>query len=581
MTYSQFLRRALLLSIALVLCIAAKAPAGSATWNLDPASGNWNTATNWTPATVPNGPSDITTFDISNTTSIALSANVEVNGIVYNPGASAFTTSVPYSQVLTVSGSGITNNSGVRQNFSVGTNPAEIIFTNSATCGTQTSFTTAGGVSNLTGGGHVIFFDDSTALNSTLVNNGGTVSGAFGGSVIFTDNTNAGNVVITNNSRETLAAPGGGDIDSSGLATADQAKITNLTNGEPIASGGRTEFLDLSNAAESIITNEGATVTGEMGGITSFKNDSSAANATIICNGGQIAGAGGGIVRFEGFAQVSSATLVANGGVNGGQGGTIQLFTGWVGGAPRIEVFGNGLLQLNAGLTRLIGSLEGDGRVELRINAGLEVGANGLSTTFSGSIQGPGGLLKIGSGSLTLSGRNAYDLPTTVEGGTLIVNGTTGSANSDVVVEAGTLGGSGIIPGRLFVGNGSTPVGYLAPAAGADKQSVLTVEQVLSFKSDGIYIYTFKAKGARARADLVVANGVTFLGAPTIDLQGTVQGTLAMGLVLTVISNTSANAITGEFGNLPDGAIATIGGNNFQADYQGGDGNDLTLTVVP
>jgi len=31
---------------------------------------------------------------------------------------------------------------------------------------------------------------------------------------------------------------------------------------------------------------------------------------------------------------------------------------------------------------------------------------------------------------------------------------------------------------------------------------------------------------------------------------------------------------------LPDGGIITIGANNFQANYEGGDGNDLTLTVV-
>jgi len=56
---------------------------------------------------------------------------------------------------------------------------------------------------------------------------------------------------------------------------------------------------------------------------------------------------------------------------------------------------------------------------------------------------------------------------------------------------------------------------------------------------------------------------------------------LETGLVLTLISNTSANPISGTFSNLPDGAIVTINGNNFQADYQGGDGHDLTLTVVP
>jgi len=53
------------------------------------------------------------------------------------------------------------------------------------------------------------------------------------------------------------------------------------------------------------------------------------------------------------------------------------------------------------------------------------------------------------------------------------------------------------------------------------------------------------------------------------------------GTVLPVISNTSANPISGAFSNLPDGGIVVVNGNNLQADYQGGDGNDLTLTVVP
>jgi hypothetical protein len=53
------------------------------------------------------------------------------------------------------------------------------------------------------------------------------------------------------------------------------------------------------------------------------------------------------------------------------------------------------------------------------------------------------------------------------------------------------------------------------------------------------------------------------------------------GTVLTVISNTSADPISGTFANLPDGGIVTVNGNNLQASYSGGDGNDLTLTVVP
>jgi fibronectin-binding autotransporter adhesin len=54
-----------------------------------------------------------------------------------------------------------------------------------------------------------------------------------------------------------------------------------------------------------------------------------------------------------------------------------------------------------------------------------------------------------------------------------------------------------------------------------------------------------------------------------------------LGAVFTVIQNTSTDAIAGTFSNLPDGSMITVGSNTFQADYEGGDGNDLTLTVVP
>ena len=50
------------LLITLSLTVVTHAYAGSATWNLNPTSSDWNTATNWTPATVPNGPTDVATF---------------------------------------------------------------------------------------------------------------------------------------------------------------------------------------------------------------------------------------------------------------------------------------------------------------------------------------------------------------------------------------------------------------------------------------------------------------------------------------------------------------------------------------
>jgi hypothetical protein len=148
-------------------------------------------------------------------------------------------------------------------------------------------------------------------------------------------------------------------------------------------------------------------------------------------------------------------------------------------------------------------------------------------------------------------------------------------------VNSGTLGGSGIIAGAVTVGTGSGTGAFLAPAHGGNQQLTLTIQGSLTFHSDATYTYTFKAKRNRSKIDKMIANGVTINSDATINLSGLTQGQLTQGMVLTVIKNTAATSINGTFSNLPDGGIVTINGNKFQASYTGGDGNDLTLTVVP
>src|SRR5437870_6528132 len=65
--------------------------ADSATWSANPENGNWNTADNWTPPTIPNGPADIASFGVSNQTDVSISTNTKVSAISFGPGASAFT----------------------------------------------------------------------------------------------------------------------------------------------------------------------------------------------------------------------------------------------------------------------------------------------------------------------------------------------------------------------------------------------------------------------------------------------------------------------------------------------------------
>ena len=193
-----------------------------------------------------------------------------------------------------------------------------------------------------------------------------------------------------------------------------------------------------------------------------------------------------------------------------------------------MEVFGNGTLDISQhnapGVTT--GSIEGSGLVFLG-GVNLTVGANNLSTTFSGLMQdggfsgGTGGsLTKIGTGKLTLSGANTYTGVTTVNAGTLLVSNTTGSATGPgaVKVNAGTLGGSGIITGAVTIGTGSGAGAILAPAGGTKKQATLTSQSALTFNSDATYTYTFKAKGNKTRTDRVVALGVTINSGATFAL---------------------------------------------------------------
>ena len=244
----------------------------------------------------------------------------------------------------------------------------------------------------------------------------------------------------------------------------------------------------------------------------------------------------------------------------------------------------------NAGRVPLdIGSLEGEGVVVLK-GKPIAIGGNNLSTEFSGVIKDSldgaisgGQVFKTGTGSLTLSGASTYTGGTTIEDGTLLTTNLEGSATGPgaVSVEAGTLGGNGTIAGAVTVGTGSGAGAFLAPAYGGNKQLTLTIQASVTFNADATCTYTFKAKGNKSKTDKVIANGVTINSWATINLSGTTQGHLTQGTMLTLIKNTAATPIAGTFSNLPDGGIVNVNGNNLEADYEGGDGNDLTLTVVP
>jgi len=131
----------------------------------------------------------------------------------------------------------------------------------------------------------------------------------------------------------------------------------------------------------------------------------------------------------------------------------------------------------------------------------------------------------------------------------------------------------------VTVGTGSGAGAFLTPGVVTATPSTLTIRKRLTFRADGTFHFGFKS--SNITADKIIARGVTILSGALIFFDHVDVGTLPLGTVFTAIDNTAATPIAGTFANLADGATFTIDNITFQADYQGGDGNDFTLTVVP
>ncbi|MEO5755109.1 MAG: autotransporter-associated beta strand repeat-containing protein, partial [Chthoniobacterales bacterium] len=261
------------------------------------------------------------------------------------------------------------------------------------------------------------------------------------------------------------------------------------------------------------------------------------------------------------------------------------------GDAARVILDGNGRLEISthAGSNVRVGSIEGTGEVFLG-DKNLGVGTNNLSTEFAGVLQDGGlhqqvggSLSKLGVGTLTLTGSSTYTGGTTVISGALLARNTEGFATGTgpVKVNSGTLGGSGIIAGPTTIGtkSGSGLGAFLQPGFGLKRSVTLTIQSALTFKADGRDIYKLDTR--KGQSDQVVANGLTIESGAQFDFSAVGNRRLRVGSVFTAVSNTSAAPITGVFSNLADGSVFVLGNNTFQVSYSGGDGNDLTLTVVP
>ncbi|WNJ88103.1 autotransporter domain-containing protein [Bosea sp. 685] len=638
---------ALLAGFALA-ALAGTAAAQDATWLLNPATGDFNTGGNWTPATVPTGTAS---FGVSNTINLTFSAptttigrwtfdagasnytftnNAQTldfvgAGIVVNGGGLSITNNGPlqFLNSSSAGGAGITNNNLIEffNNSSAGsaaiTNGNTIRFRDSSSAGGATITnnstlefrnTSSAGGAGITNSSNLQFFNTASAGNATIVNND------FVG---FNDASSAGSAAITNNSglwfRDTSSAGSAAitnvaSVEFFANSTAGSATIVN-NNGvgfNDTSSAGSAAitnfasllFRDTSSAGSAAITNNGfAQFVGGSTALTAtianfntvlFLDNASAGSATITNTGagslefyttssaGSANIANSGFLRFSGASSAGTATIVNNSVLrfeNGSTAGSATITTNangstafldaTTGGTARFILEGNGELDISGRAGGVsIGSLEGTGGLVRVGGETLTVGTRNTNGSFGGVIRDDGlagGLTKVGTGTLTLTGTSTYTGPTQVDGGRLIVDG---SLASPVTIGAnGTFGGSGTIP-QLTI-NGTVSPG--------NSPGTLTVNGNVVFGPGGVYVAEIEG----AQADRINATG-------TAQLAGTLRLVPLGGTYLFNTPYTLLRAQGGRTGTF--GIVQTQGsfgaGITSQVAYTGADVN-LTLAPAP
>ena len=537
---AHFCSRAVIPLLALASILSAQG--GSATWDASPPTNNWNTAGNWNPATVPNGQTDDATFSASNQTAIEMTSDISLGGVFFTSTAPAYTISLDSGRSLQLYDSGMSNSSIFAPTFVA--NDSAIAFHNSSSVANValTLNASSPGLASVT-------FDAGTSAFSALITANGGACTFAGGTLDFA-------TVLLRGGTSTNPTGGYGDLDGA-------------------------------NGASARVYSGAAAVERAEGGIAFLHNGATAGDGLFSSDGSFFPEqATAGLVEVDSSVDLGSAAFTGNGGVNGGAGGMIKFDGVSHGKGASVTLSGNAIWDMSYPLNNrslYLASLNGEGNVFLGGNT-LVVGTGNYAFGFAGNIQdggvsgGIGGrIIKVGKGKFSMTGPSTYTGGTTVQSGPLLVSNTVGSATGtgEVSVAGGKLAGSGIIAGPVTVASRSGHGASLEPNYGSLRGVTLTIQSLLAFQV-----------GANYRAHLntgtpeVVANGVIIESGAQL-LLPSANRALPPGRVYTLISNTGATPIAGTFDNLPDGATITSGSNVLQASYEGGDGNDFTLTVLP
>lgn len=282
-------------------------------------------------------------------------------------------------------------------------------------------------------------------IGSELTGAGSLTKTGAGRLRLNTGNTHAGGTFVEGGVLEiTGSAVLGTGVTTVG--TAELRAITNVTLSDT-QPGSPPSLTVASGQTATFSANAGATFT------------IATTNLTLEDGAGFVGGSAGGtgtVVFAPG--SVTTSTNVSLVGVQGGSlvAGNARLAE-LTAVADATTVGAGGTLDFQDNLsTGGIKALFGAGTVNTGTNSATTLAVN--SGNFSGDIAGWGALVKQSSGTLTLSGQNAFTGGTTVNEGTLVVDGSLSFGLGNVTVNTGgTLGGSGLVGGITLAGGTLSP----------------------------------------------------------------------------------------------------------------------------
>lgn len=408
----------------------------------------------------------------------------------------------------------------------------------------------------------------TNTYNSTTTINGGTLRIAGSGTLGATTaplTLSGGTLDLGGTSQTkanvsiTAAATSGNTIENGDLTATNYA--ASLSTGNAIITANLLGAVNLTKTGNGTLTLSGANtysgITAISGGAISANTVNSVTTPTPASSSslGAPSSAANGTIAIGSGNQ--TGTLIYNGAANETSDRVINL-AGSTGGAT-LDQSGTGALKFTSNFTAT-----GSGVKTLTLQ-GSTVGTGEIAGVIPNSTAITA-LNKAGTGSWILSGNNTYNGASTVNGGTLWVNGTHSGTGAWTVVSGATLGGVGLLPGRVAVSGSVTP-GSAIHTIGTLTASNVTWNGGATFASAATD-WAFDLATGSGSADLLQINGNFTKGTGNhfrFDFGGTGEAGRSYKLV-DWTGSTTFTAANFSFVNLPADLAAEFQINGSQLD---------------